>query len=151
MTSPLPILFGLLALTVGSCAISARGPWIRTGAFCLCLGLSAALWQVSLGRPRPVLFSAPTGRVVSYSLDEPRAIYLWVMPPGATIPASFELPWSERQASQLQTAAEQAKKAGQPLQAGHAGGSIGSDRLGEDVRFYPQERKPIPPKVISGM
>jgi hypothetical protein len=147
----LPVMFGLLAVTVGACAITWRGAWIRATAFTLSLGLSGALWQVSLGQPRPVLFSAPTGTVVGYHLDEPRAIYLWVTPPGSAVPAAYQLPWSESQAAQLQAAAEQAQKRGQPLQVGRTQGRPGriSHQQGE-VRFYPRQQQPLPPKTVEG-
>jgi hypothetical protein len=149
VSTALPVLFALLAVTVGACAISARGPWVRAAAFSVSLGVSAALWQLSLGLPRPVLLAAPTGTVVSYHLDEPRAIYLWVTPPRGTVPASLKLPWSERQAAQLQEAAEQAKKRGQPLQVGAIPGRTGltSQARGE-VRFYARQPPPLPPKTI---
>ena len=149
MSTSLPVLFALLAVTVGACAISARGPWIRAAAFSVSLGVSAALWQLSLGLPRPVLISAPTGTVVGYHLDEPRAIYLWVTPPGSAIPASLELPWSERQAAQLQEAAEKAKKRGQPLQVGAIPGRAGlTSAVQGEVRFYARQPPPLPPKTI---
>jgi hypothetical protein len=153
----LPVLFGLLAVTVGACAISARGAWVRAAAFTVTLGLSGALWQLSLGEPRPVLFAAPSGTVVGYHLDEPRAIYLWVTPTGSAVPAAYELPWSESQAAQLQLAAEQAEKHGQALRVGRAGpagrvhGRPGrmSAAAGE-VRFYPERERPLPAKAVAG-
>ncbi len=149
MSTALPVLFALFAVTVGACAISARGPWIRASAFAVSLGLSGALWQLSLGLPRPVLLAAPTGTVLSYRLDEPRAIYLWVTPPRGTVPASLKLPWSERQAVQLQEAAEQAKKHGQPLQVGAVPGRAGlASPVRGEVRFYARQPPPLPPKTI---
>ncbi|MGH7210668.1 MAG: hypothetical protein ACREF1_04315, partial [Acetobacteraceae bacterium] len=73
----MPVMFGLLALSAGACAMGARLAWVRTLSFVFTLGLGAALWQTSLGRPRPPTFAVPTGTVVSYKFDEPRAIYLW--------------------------------------------------------------------------
>ncbi len=149
----LPALFGLLAVTVGACAISARGAWARATAFSVSLGLSAALWQFSLGQPRPVLLSPPTGTVLSYHLDEPRAIYLWVTPPGSSVPAAYALPWSESQAAELQAAAEQAKKQGQPLQVGRRQNGGRPGRMAQEqgeVRFYPLRHRPLPPKEVDG-
>jgi hypothetical protein len=148
-----PVIFGLLALGLGTCAIAAPAAWIRAGALCLTLGLAAALWQTSLGRPRPPLLEDPSGTVIGYQLDEPRAIYLWVVGPGEHAPTSFALPWSEQQASQLQQASEQAKKQGDSLQAGGKGqhGRLGAFAAAArtDLRFYPAEHHALPPKAIA--
>ena len=150
--SAAPILFALFALALGVCAITVRDAWVRAGAFCLTVALAAAIWQTSLGRPRPPLFEAPAGTVVGYRFDEPRAIYLWMLPPGAHAPTAFVLPWSERQASQLQQAAEQARKKGEPLQARGSGrsGPFNGLRLASqksEMRFYPAEHRALPPKA----
>ncbi len=154
MISPIPIVFGLLALSVGACAIAVRGAWVRAGSFCLTVGLAGALWQTSLGRPRPPVFDTPTGTVVSFRFDEPRAIYLWMLPPGEHAPTAFALPWSERQAAQLQQAAEQARKEGEPLEAQRGsrppGATIGLHLTAQDtLRFYPAEHQPLPPKAVA--
>lgn len=148
-----PILFGLLALCLGGCAITARGAWIRAGSYCATVGLVAALWQTSLGRPRPPLLESPTGTVVSYRFDEPRAIYLWMLSPGENTPTAFALPWSERQAAQLQEAAEQAHRQGEPLQAQRTdrprGAMTGLHLTVQDsVRFFPAEHHALPPKAV---
>ena len=153
MTSPLPIVFGLLALSAGACAMSARAPWVRAGSFCLTVALAAALWQTSLGRPRPPLFDAPSGTVIGFRFDEPRAIYLWMLPPGERAPTAFALPWSEHQAAQLQEAAEQARKEGEPLQARRSDRPPGMSGLHltaqDSLRFYPAEHQPLPPKATA--
>ncbi|MEO8715610.1 MAG: hypothetical protein ABI369_11410 [Acetobacteraceae bacterium] len=153
MIGATPILFGLLALCLGGCAIAARGAWVRAGSFCITVALAGALWQTSLGRPRPPLFDIPTGTVVSYRFDEPRAIYLWMLPPGERTPTAFALPWSEHQAAQLQKAAEQAHRDGEPLQAQRndrqSGAMAGLHLSVQDgVRFYPGEHHALPPKAV---
>lgn len=154
MISPIPIVFGLLALSVGACAIAVRGAWVRAGSFCLTVALAAALWQTSLGRPRPPVFDTPSGTVVGFRFDEPRAIYLWMLPAGAHAPTAFQLPWSERQAAQIQQAAEQAKKEGEPLQAQRSGrrpGPMSGLHLTaqDSLRFYPAEHQALPPKAVA--
>jgi hypothetical protein len=151
--SPMPIMFGLLALSAGACAIAMRGPWIRAGSFCLTLALAAALWQVSLGRPRPPVFDAPSGTVVGFRFDEPRAIYLWMLPPGERAPTAFALPWSEHQAAQLQEAAERARQEGEPLQAQRTDRPTARSGLHltaqDSLRFYPAEHQALPPKAMA--
>ncbi len=154
MISPVPIVFALLALSAGACAIAVHGAWVRAGSFCLTVVLAAALWQTSLGRPRPAVFEAPTGTVVGFHFDEPRAIYLWMLPAGARAPTAFALPWSERQAAQLQQAAEQARKDGEPLQARRTDRPTGPMRglrltAQDSLRFYPAEHQALPPKAMA--
>jgi hypothetical protein len=148
--SAAPILFALFALALGACAITVRHAWVQVGTFCLAVALAGAIWQTSLGRPRPPLFDAPVGTVVGYRFDEPHAIYLWMLPPGGHAPTAFALPWSERQAAQLQQAAEQARKAGEPLQARGSGqhGPLAAFQLAsQKMRFYPAEHQALPPKA----
>lgn len=153
MISAVPIVFGLLALSAGVCAMAVHGAWVRAGSFCLTVALAAVLWQTSLGRPRPPVFDTPSGTVVSFRFDEPHAIYLWMLPTGARTPTAFALPWSERQAAQIQQAAEQAKQAGEPLQAqrnGRPAGPAGLHLTAQDsLRFYPAEHQALPPKAVA--
>jgi hypothetical protein len=148
-----PILYGVLALALGACALAAQGAWLRASAFCLTLALVAALWQTSLGRPRPPLFVHPAGTVVGYRFDEPHAIYLWMVGPGEHVPTAYALPWSEHQAAQLQKAAEEAKRQGEPLKAGHTVrsglfSSLVNTNRDSDYRFYPAQLQPLPPKAM---
>lgn len=146
-----PVLFALFALALGACAITVRRAWARASAFCLTVVLGAAIWQTSLGRPRPPLFEAPVGTVVGYRFDEPHAIYLWMLPPGGHAPTAFALPWSEHQAAQLQQAAEEARKQGEPLQArgNSRRGPLAAFQLASqksEMRFYPAQHEAPPPK-----
>lgn len=153
--TPAPILYGILALALGAGALQARGAWVRACAFGLTLLVAAALWQTSLGRPRAALFSFPAGTVVGYTFDEPHAIYLWMERPGERQPTAYALPWSERKAAQLQQAAEEAKKHGEPLKAGRKGrgrkGLFASivNTMSDDTRFYPAHVQPLPPKTAA--
>jgi hypothetical protein len=148
----MPVMFALLALCAGASAIAVRDAWVRAVSFCATLALAGALWQISLGRPRPPMFDTPTGTVVGYRFDEPRAIYLWMLPPGQSAPTAFALPWSEHQAAQLQEAAEQARRQGEPLQARRTDrphGPIGFSVLAQDaIRFYPGQHTALPPKAV---
>ncbi len=154
MISPIPIVFGLLALSIGTCALAVRGARVRAASFCVTVVLAAVLWQASLGRPRPPVFDNPTGTVVSYRFDEPRAIYLWMLAPGERAPTAFALPWSERQAAELQEAAEQARKSGNSLEAQKSAerrGNLFDPRLTarDRLRFYPARHQPLPAKSMA--
>lgn len=148
----MPVMFGFLALSAGICAMAANLPWVRALSFAVTIGLAATLWQVSLGRPRPPTFSVPTGTVVGYRFDEPRAIYVWMLPPGETVPTAFALPWSEHKAAELQEAAEQARRKGDPLEARRGErrrGPLGFSMLmQEGVRFQPGPHIALPPKAL---
>lgn len=149
--TPMPVMFGLLALAAGICAMAAQLAWVRALSLVATLGLAGALWQTSLGRPRPPSFAAPTGQVIGYRFDEPRAIYVWILPPGETVPTAFALPWSERKAAELQEAAEQARRKGEPVEARRGErrrGPIGfSAFLQPGIRFQPGQHIVLPPKT----
>ncbi len=151
MITAMPVMFGLLALSAGICAMAAHLAWVRALSFVITLGLAGALWQTSLGRPRPPTFAVPTGTVVGYRFDEPRAIYLWMLPPGETAPTAFALPWSEKKAAELQEAAEQARRKGEPLEARRGDrprGPLGFSVLTQEgVRFAPGQHIALPPKA----
>jgi hypothetical protein len=135
------------------------------------------LWQSSLGLPRPTSLDLrdPQGTVVSYVVDEPNAILLWLVPDGSSIPRSYALPFDMQQAQQLQQAFQNAKKNGAPVRMGKGGdkgaqstkGQDGDkndgtssqsasgtdDRTGDGPRFYPAPQRADPLKAdtrVSG-
>ena len=63
-----------------------------------------------LSRPKPASFEwwlsrAAEATVVGSTFDESRAIYLWLQLDGVPEPRAYALPWDQRVAEQLQTAA----------------------------------------------
>ena len=60
-------------------------------------------------RPRWTFLHAPSQAVVIASrLQEPTAIYLWLLQPGSSVPVAVRLPWNEALAAQLQQATQDA-------------------------------------------
>jgi hypothetical protein len=132
------------------------------------------LWQSSLGLPRPTMLEPhyPQGTVVSYVVDEPDAILLWLVPDGSSMPRSYALPFDNKQALQLQHAFEIAKKSGTQVRMGKGGGKAGQgtedgkgggavtraatgtdDRTSEAAVFYPEPQRADPLKAdtrVSG-
>lgn len=142
-------LYGAAALLVGAASLFARREWLRAGAYCLLLVSLAGVWIASLGHPRPVElgFSAPSGTVIAFSLDEPHAIYVWLMGPGAREPIAFELPWRMQDAVALAKAADAAKQSGASLRM-RGGSDRGVHEAGRtQPMFYPAPPPPLPAKT----
>lgn len=113
-------------------------------------------WHFSLGHARPVGWhSGYAGKVVAYRLDEPHAIYLWMVPKGQKTPLSLQLPWREKKAAQLQKAAHAARKAHQGLRMRLGGKKPAKLPQGQGrftlhhvpPTFYPAPQPGLPPKV----
>lgn len=132
------IVAGAAALIATFCL---RRAWGKAVGFLITLGLMAALWQASLGRPRPAIMPPPMGVVTGFMLDEPHAIYLWIVPNGRRVPVAYRLPWNEKQAAELMRAARRARKRGTALmiEAYRAGGR-------DKMKFYSTDTTPLPPK-----
>lgn len=70
-----------------------------------------------LSRPKPVDFEwakreIPEATVLSASVEEGQAIYLWLQIPGVREPRSYALPWQEGMAKQLMQATREAEERG---------------------------------------
>src|SRR5271167_4661515 len=88
-----PALFGAISLLLG-CAVlfsSRERTWLRVMAFCVLLVTLPMLWQTSLGLPRPadLDLGKPSGTAVSYVVDEPKSIFVWLVPDGGAVPRAF--------------------------------------------------------------
>lgn len=142
-------IYGLAALLAGAASLFARRDWLRTGAYCLLLAGLAGVWIASLGHPRPVElgFGAPSGTVVAFSLDEPHAIYVWLMAPGAREPIAFELPWRMQDAVALAKAADAAKQSGASLRMRGAEHRGVREASRVQPMFYPAPPEPLPAKT----
>lgn len=99
------ILFAAITVVVGFISIYGRSSNLRASAFAALIVSTIAIWYCSLGLPRPQYLHVPTGTVLSYSLDEPKAIYLWLVPDGSAQPLAFQLPWRSDVAGNLVDAA----------------------------------------------
>ena len=140
------IFAGAAALTGALCLFAAR-PWLKAGAYCALVVAMGAMWWASLGRPRPVLLGIPAGTVAAFSLDEPRAIYVWLMPPGARVPVALALPWNERDAAALHHAMRVAQHMGTRVKMrAYTGSRRGSGIFDIRPLFYPAPNPPLPAK-----
>ncbi|MGH8144318.1 MAG: hypothetical protein ACREU2_17625 [Steroidobacteraceae bacterium] len=143
-----PALFAIATLMVGAVSLFAAAAWLRACGYAGLVAAMLALWWVALGHPRPALFGVPHGTVAGYALDEPRAIDVQVRPPGGGAPVTWALPWSEQTAAQLEAAAAEAKKMGQPLAIrGRRGGGPGFEtKHHAGPVFYPAAARQLPAK-----
>lgn len=89
---------------------SPRNVWLRISAViavAVFMPLAYVTLTVLLSRPKPVDFAwferqADKASVLGVSLDEGKAIYLWLHVDGHVMPGYYVLPWRQRQAEQLE-------------------------------------------------
>jgi hypothetical protein len=130
-----PAVFAVAAVLLGSVVLFFHRihAWVRVSAFCALLFVLLMLWQSSLGLPRPTMLELhdPQGTVVSYVVNEPDAILVWLVADGSSVPRSYALPFDTKEAMQLQQAFEAAKKNGLPVRMGNGGAKAGQRAKGE--------------------
>lgn len=121
MTAPLLFLAALLAL--GYWLLVSRLTVARIAAYAALLIAAAAMCVLAFGVPRPVLMQwRPIhGVLLSYSLDEGRAIYVWVLPDASPVPLALRLAWSQRAAGKLETVSANGKAAGRRVRVSVSG------------------------------
>ena len=90
---------------------------LALGAAVLFLPIGYAALADLLSRPKPASLEwlrcqTAEAQVLGSSVDEGRAIYVWLRLPGEAEPRAYSLPWSRTQAEQLQQATRQAEAAG---------------------------------------
>jgi hypothetical protein len=111
-----PAVFGAMSLLFGCVVLysSHDRTWIRVSAFCALLVALPMLWQTSLGLPRPadLDLAKPSGTVVSYVVDEPKSIFVWLVPDGGNLPRAYSFSFETRKALQLQKAFADARQQG---------------------------------------
>lgn len=141
-------IYAAAALLVGAASLFAASAWLRAGSYACLVAAILGVWWGSLGAPRPAMFGVPQGTVVAFSLDEPRAIYVWLQPPDARAPVAIALPWHESDAAALHRAAQQAKATHAVLKMrGQSGGANGIPGLHAMApMFYPAPAPALPPK-----
>lgn len=89
---------------------SPRNVWLRVSAVvavAVFMPLAYLTLTVLLSRPKPVDFAwferhADKASVLGVSLDEGKAIYLWLYVDGHAMPSYYVLPWRQSQAEQLE-------------------------------------------------
>jgi hypothetical protein len=111
------ILFYLFAAVAIVTAIQAaiaiwtpRVAWVRMSAViitALMMPLAYMSFTLLMSKPKPISLewyerNAPRATVLGVSLDEGRAIYLWLMLDGETEPRAYVMPWQQQNAEQLE-------------------------------------------------
>jgi hypothetical protein len=166
-----PLVFGTISLILGSVVLfsSRERNWLRVMAFCALVAALPMLWQASLGLPRPtdLDLGKPSGTVVSYVVDEPKSILVWLVPDGGTLPRAYSFSFETRKALQLQKAFADARQHGSEVRMEpggrdkfsgltdsrgepHQGGadqSRSSDRMTGGPDFYPVPQRANPLKT----
>ena len=113
--------FVVVGVTLGVVAVWARRSlWIRAGAVVLVAAMLALQYVALtdlLSRPKPTdmeLTATSVGEatVLAASIDEGKAIYLWLRLPDQHQPRYYALPWDHGQAVELQRAIREAGRHG---------------------------------------
>jgi hypothetical protein len=163
-----PAVFGGISLILGCVMLfsSHERNWIRVMAFCCLVAALPMLWQASLGFPRPtdLDLGKPSGTVVSYVVDEPKSIFVWLVPDGGKLPRAYSFSFETRKALQLQKAFADARQHGSEVRMEPAGsnksGSLSDargqsradaldagDRTANGPDFYPVPQRADPLKA----
>lgn len=137
-------IFAALALAIGLVSIYGRTASVRAGGFAGFVVGILFLWYTALGIPRPQYLHVPHGTVLGYHLDQPNAIYLWLMPDGSAQPLALQLPWREDVASNLVDVARHRGEAGENLKIKNGSGPLG---LPTRPVFYLTHAERLPPKA----
>jgi hypothetical protein len=153
--SDLVYLFGgaiLVAFTLASISIWApRRVVVRMTAFAvsaLFVPLSYVAFAALLSMPKPVGLewlraATQEANVLGSTIQEGRAIYVWLQMPGLDEPRAYTLPWSMELAKQLQEARRKAEEQGTGL-----GMKLPFEHSWDkqEPKFYPLPQPALPPK-----
>jgi hypothetical protein len=137
------LVFAALAVLIGLVSIYGRTATMRAAGFAGFVVGILLLWYAALGLPRPQYLHVPHGTVLGYQLDQPRAIYLWLMPDGSAQPLALQLPWREDVASNLVDVARHRGEGGDSLKMKTGRGLMG---LPTKPVFYLTHAQALPPK-----
>lgn len=140
------LIFAALAMVIGLVSIYGRTPTMRAVGFGGFVVGILLLWYTALGLPRPQYLHVPHGTVLGYYLEQPKAIYLWLMPDGSAQPLALQLPWREDVASNLLDMARHRGEAGDSLKMKTGSGIMG---LPTKPVFYLTHAQGLPPKSSS--
>ena len=153
--TPLFALLILLAATLAMMTVWApRRLGIKVGAVVVAFALMATTYAAMLdllSRPKPAGFEwwlsrAAEATVIGSTVDESRAIYVWLQLDGVAEPRAYALPWDRRVAEQLQSAA---RAAAERQSAVRMRLPFESTLDGREPRFYALPQPALPPKDVA--
>jgi hypothetical protein len=144
----------VVVIAAGLAAIAIHAPgalWPRVSAVVLSALLMVAAYgsQVELlGRPKSVttewaMRAVPEAKVVAFTIEENKAIYLWIRFDDGPEPRAYVLPWRLATAKQLYGAAQQAKARGSALRMRRP---FAPTRDRREAMFYATPQPMLPPK-----
>lgn len=152
----MPVLFPLFAVLVlpvlALALVAGRArravPAVALTLAAAILGLAYAAGAELLGRPKPLRLAAlergaGEAVVLASSYDEGRAIFLWLVLPGAAEPRAYVLPWSQQAAEELLRAERAAEERGTQVVMRDP---FGTGDTSSEGRFEALELPPLPPK-----
>lgn len=130
---------------------SPRANWLKVSAIvvtALFLPLGYGSISELMSRPKPVSLewarrSLPEARLIGASLQEGKAIYIWIQTPESSEPRAYQLPWNKETAKQLQRAQRHARKSKNGVNVRHP---FDADRDPRKPMFYAAPRQPLPAK-----
>ena len=157
MAQLLYLFIGVVVFVTTLAAITVWSPRrlsVKVGA----LALSALLMASSyggflelLGRPKPAalewLAQAEEATVVGVRMREGEAIYLWLELETPSEPRAYVIPWSQKQAEQLQGAMREVDSKGGEVRMR---GPFSNRAPTDDPRFYAEPQAAPPPKPTTG-
>jgi hypothetical protein len=138
-------------MVIGALALSAA-TWRSAVAYGICLILVSGGLLYEAGNPRPVwtvIQPIQKATLVGVVLDEPNAIYIWILQQGGATPVAYQLPWSEKTAVQLDKAQKKAAKDHTHVGVQLKGKLFGPKMSGPKgaMMFYPAPQAPLPMKA----
>jgi hypothetical protein len=129
--------------------------WQRGSAVAVFLLLAGVVYAGTtdmLGAPKPYRFEwrdLANANVLAASLEEDKAVYIWVQTPGKPEPRAYRLPWDARMAQQVQDAMQKRKEEGANVQMAVTGN--GEEEGGRGTpKFYTESVRPGPLKGQPG-
>jgi hypothetical protein len=132
--------FAVFSLALGFASLR-RATWFSVTLYlCSIIALACAI-VLAMGQPRPrwtFLHAPRDATLLAAHLQEPVAIYLWLLPDGVSAPVAVKLPWSERAAMQQQSAAQVAHQ---------VHGSVRLRFVRGQPQFYTTAIEPLPAKA----
>jgi hypothetical protein len=132
--------FAVFSVALGLASLR-RATWLSVTLYLGSIITLACAIVLAMGQPRPqwTFLRAPhDATLLASRLQEPVAIYLWLLPDGVSVPVAVKLPWSESAAMRQQIA----------TQAAHlTRGRVRLRFVRGQPEFYATTIKPMPAKV----